>query len=166
MCREGVKTIKRKSPEEALSSLMRQCARAERSSGDALRLMYKWGVDPEHRAEVLKRLIADKFIDDRRYAEAYVREKLNLSGWGARKISSSLKAKNISDTIITEVLSQIDPSSTEERLRTKIERKIKSVKSKDKYDLKNKLIRYGISLGYDYSMTQSVVSQIITIEDE
>ncbi len=166
MCREGVKTIKRKSPEEALSSLMRQCARAERSSGDALRLMYRWGVDPEHRAEVLKRLIADKFIDDRRYAEAYVREKLNLSGWGARKISSSLKAKNISDTIITEVLSQIDPSSTEERLRTKIERKIKSVKSKDKYDLKNKLIRYGISLGYDYSMTQSVVSQIITIEDE
>ncbi|MFI3264418.1 MAG: regulatory protein RecX [Rikenellaceae bacterium] len=166
MCREGVKTIKRKSPEEALSSLMRQCARAEKSSGDALRLMYRWGVDPEHRSEVLERLIADKFIDDRRYAEAYVREKLNLSGWGTRKIASSLKAKKISDSIITEVLSQIDHSSTEERLRTKIERKIKIVKYKDIYDLKNKLIRYGISLGYDYSMIQNVVSQIITIEDE
>ncbi len=166
MRREAVKTARAKSPEEALSSLMRQCARAEKSSGDAMRLMSRWGVDREHRAGVLQQLISEKFIDDRRFAEAFVREKLNLSGWGARKIASSLKVKGISEGIVSEVLSDLDRDSMEERLFAKIERKARSVKYKDKYDFKSKLIRYGISLGYDYSMVLDSVSKIITIDDE
>lgn len=166
MRRETVKKPRTKSPEEALTSLMRQCARAEKSSGDAMRLMSRWGVTSEHRAGVLQQLIAEKFIDDRRFAEAFVREKLNLSGWGARKIASSLKVKGISDGIVSEVLSDLDRDSMEERLFAKIERKTRSVKYKDKYDFKSKLIRYGISLGYDYSMVLDSVSKIITIEDE
>lgn len=161
-----MKIFKAKSAEEALSSLMRQCARAEKSSGDALRLMARWGVEQERRAEVLERLIAEKFIDDRRYAEAYVREKLNLSGWGARKISSALKAKGIAQSIITESLSDLDRGSMSERLYAKIERKARTVKYKDQYDRKSKLIGYGMSLGYDYDMVLDAVSQIITIEDE
>ncbi len=166
MRREAVKTARAKSPEEALSSLMRQCAKAEKSSGDAMRLMSRWGLPSEQRVGVLQQLIAEKFIDDRRFAQAFVREKLNLSGWGERKIASSLKLKGISDGIISEVLSDLDRDSMEERLFAKIERKARSVKYKDKYDFKSKLIRYGISLGYDYSMVLDSVSKIITIDDE
>ena len=72
--------IKReKTAYEALASLMRLCARAERSSGDALRLMQNWGVSKNEQQEVLQRLINERFIDDRRYAEAFVREKIQLS---------------------------------------------------------------------------------------
>ncbi|MFR9502998.1 MAG: regulatory protein RecX [Rikenellaceae bacterium] len=166
MCREAVKKVKVKSAKQALESLMRQCARAEKSSGDALRLMRTWGVAEEHRQEILERLIADKFIDDRRYAEAYVREKINLSGWGARKIAASLKAKGVAASIISEALEDIDRSTLEERLESAVERKARGLKYKDKYDLKSKLIRYGLSLGYDYDMVLSVVSQKIKIEDE
>ena len=35
--------VKTKSPEQALASLMRLCSRAEKSSGDARRLMARWG---------------------------------------------------------------------------------------------------------------------------
>ncbi len=160
MRREGVKTFRAKSAEEALSSLMRQCARAEKSSGDALRLMSRWGVDPEKRSGVLERLVADKFIDDRRFAESYVREKLNLSGWGARKIAMTLKTKGVAESIISETLSKLDRDTMAERLLLKIERKAKTVKYKDKHDFKSKLVRYGISLGYDYDMVLDAVSQI------
>ncbi len=166
MRRETIKTVKTKSAEQALVSLQRQCARAEKSSGDAMRLMSRWGVDPAHRGEVLDRLITDKFIDDRRFAEAYVREKLNLSGWGARKIASSLRVKGISTSIIEELLSELDRSKLEERLDDKLSRKVRTVKYKDRYDLRNKLIRYALSLGYDYDMVQGVVSQHINIDDE
>ena len=64
----------KKSKEQALESLMRLCARAERSSGDAMRLMARWGVASSDRHEVLQRLLSERFIDDRRYAEAYIRE--------------------------------------------------------------------------------------------
>ena len=67
-----------KSPEQALAALMRLCARAERSSGDALRLMRTWGVAQEAQQKVLRELLDQRFIDDARYAEAFVREKMRL----------------------------------------------------------------------------------------
>ncbi|MFI3323539.1 MAG: regulatory protein RecX [Rikenellaceae bacterium] len=167
MRRERVtKPFRAKSAEEALASLMRQCARAEKSSGDAMRLMARWGVAEAERGEVLAQLIADKFIDDGRYAEAYVREKLNLSGWGVRKIATSLKVKGVAPSIIGEVLAEVDRESMSERLLGKVERKARTTKYKDQYDLKGKLIRYALSLGYDYDMALDAVSQIVTTEHE
>ena len=76
------KRVKRtKTAEQALISLMRLCSRAERSSGDAKRLMATWEVPLQDRAGVLQRLKAERFIDDERYAMAFVREKVNLNGW-------------------------------------------------------------------------------------
>ena len=81
--RQQKQTIQRdKTAEQALASLMRLCARAERSSGDAMRLMGTWGVPTQERGAVLQRLVKERFIDDRRYAAAFVREKINLSAWG------------------------------------------------------------------------------------
>ena len=54
---------------------MRLCARAEKSEGDARRLMRGWGVAEKDAEQVLGRLVRDRFIDDSRYAEAFVREK-------------------------------------------------------------------------------------------
>ena len=59
---------------------MRLCARAEKSQEDARRLMRGWGVAEKDAEQVLGRLVRDRFIDDSRYAEAFVREKLRLSG--------------------------------------------------------------------------------------
>ena len=50
-----------KTPQQALQSLMRMCARSERSSGDALRLMKRWGVADDEAKKVLARLQADRF---------------------------------------------------------------------------------------------------------
>ena len=150
-----------KTPEQALSSLMRLASRGEKSSGDALRLMSGWGVDPERRQEVLQRLIGDGFIDDRRYAAAYVREKTRLAGWGAYKIRRALAVKGISPEIIVEALGEIDGEAAERRLEQMLQRKASSVKSKDVYDLKGKLVRYGLSLGYDYDRVIPAVEKII-----
>ena len=59
-----------KTPDEALAALMRLCARAEKSEGDARRLMRGWGVAEKDAEQVLGRLVRDRFIDDSRYAEA------------------------------------------------------------------------------------------------
>ena len=47
--------------------------------------MQRWGVEPSARQGVLQKLLADRFIDDNRYAEAFVRDKIRLSGWGAAR---------------------------------------------------------------------------------
>ena len=124
-----------KTPDEALAALMRLCARAEKSEGDARRLMRGWGVAEKDAEQVLGRLVRDRFIDDSRYAEAFVREKLRLSGWGEYKI------------------------------RTALQRKARTVKYASQYELKTKLIRYGLSLGYDYEAVMDAASAMVRETD-
>ena len=112
-----------KTPEQALAALMRLCARAERSEEDARRLMTRWGVAPADRERVLERLRRDRFIDDARYAEAFVREKINLSGWGARKIADALHRKRIARETIERALAALDAGTARERLADLLRRK-------------------------------------------
>ncbi len=153
---------KSKSKEEALSSLMALCARAERSTGDARRLMMRWGVARDEQQGVIDRLIADRFLDDARYAAAYVRDKVNLSGWGAYKIERQLLQKGITKDIIEAELSTLNQESMQNRLITLLERRARTIKYSTKYQLRDKLIRYGASQGYDFDSLKEAVSQIVS----
>lgn len=156
------KRVKRtKTAEQALASLQRLCARAERSSGDALRLMATWEVPHDKRQEVLQKLLQDRFIDDRRYAEAFVREKTSLNTWGEYKIRTALRRKGISEQIINAALQQINPENNAERLTLRLERKVRSIKYENSYQLKTKLLRYGLSLGFPMEQVMASVEQVI-----
>lgn len=157
-----MRTKKSKTAEQALQSLMRECARSERSSGDALRLMKRWGVADEDAKRVLARLQADRFIDDGRYAEAFARDKLNLSGWGAYKIKSALRAKGVSKDIIEEVVApMIEEADMTERLEELMSRRMRTLKYKSPYDAKTKLIRFAASRGYDMEEAIECASKIV-----
>lgn len=160
------KPKKTKTAKQALSALMNLCSRGERSSGDALRLMRTWGVEQAEMQQVLDTLIAQKYIDDRRYAEAFVRDKMNFSGWGLFKISGGLNQKGISKEIASEVLGAIDTSELGDRLEQLLRKKMKSSRESDKYKLKTKLIRSGAAAGYDLGSVIDVVNRIIETEQD
>ena len=156
------RTKRTKTPQQALQSLMRMCARSERSSGDALRLMKRWGVADDEARKALSRLQAERFIDDRRFAEAFVRDKLNLSGWGAYKIKMSLRTKGVAREIIEEVVSQmIEATNMKERLEDIMQRKLRTLKYSSTYEAKTKLIRFAASRGYDIEEAVECASKIL-----
>lgn len=154
-----------KTPEQALASLMRLCARAEKSEGDARRLMRGWGIAERDAEAVLARLVRERFIDDGRYAEAFVREKVRLSGWGEFKIRTALQRKGIRREVIEAALLLIDRGAAGERLAGLLARKMRSVKYANAYELKTKLIRYGLSLGYDYEAVLDAASTLVKDTD-
>ena len=156
------RTKRTKTPQQALQSLMRMCARSERSSGDALRLMKRWGVADDEAHKVLARLQTERFIDDRRFAEAFVRDKLNLSGWGAYKIKMSLRTKGVAREIVEEVVSQmIEATNMKERLEDIMQRKLRTLKYSSTYEAKTKLIRFAASRGYDIEEAVECASKIL-----
>ena len=162
---DELKKKRTKTPDEALASLMRLCARAEKSEGDARRLMRGWGLVERDAQQVLDRLLRDRFIDDSRYAEAFVREKLRLSGWGEYKIRTALQRKGVRKETIDAALSQADRSGMGERLAQQLCRKARTVKYATQYELKTKLIRYGLSLGYDYEAVLDAASAMVRETD-
>lgn len=151
-----------KTPEEAFESLCRLCARAEKASGDALRLMRGWGLDEAQSRGVLDRLRRERFIDDSRYAASFVREKMRFSGWGAYKIRSALAAKRIDKSVIEAALSEFGPAdreSTAERLRSQLTRRMRAVRHDDPRKVRAALMRYALSLGYDYESAAECVEE-------
>ena len=152
---------KTKSAAEALQSLMRLCARGERSTGDAMRLMRTWGVPEGERQAVVDRLVAQRFIDNSRYAELYVREKSRLSGWGARKIAMQLRTKGVEKEIIAEALATIDSDEQSDRLAEKLRRKMRTTKAQSDYEMRGKLLRYALGLGYDYDDASTALDKIM-----
>ena len=129
-----------KSAEEALAGLMRYAARAERSSGDALRLMRRWNV-PE--------------------ADRDVREKSSLAGWGVHKIRAGLRAKGIPSDLVEEaVVREYETGAVADRLQELLDRKLRSV-SGTAYEVKGKLVRFGLSRGYDYDIVVEAASRAV-----
>lgn len=161
-----LKTRRTKSPEQALASLMRLCARAEKSSGDARRLMRNWQIGTEESQRILQTLIAQRFIDDERYAMAFVREKSNLGGWGAYKIRTALKRKEIDNSIIERALASINPEQSREQLRNRIARKERTTKAATPYEKRTKLIRYGMSLGYEFEAVREAVTELLKAQND
>ena len=162
MQQDELRKKKFKTPEQALAALMRLCARAEKSQEDARRLMRGWGLAERDAEGVLAKLVRDRFIDDARYAGAFVREKLRLSGWGEYKIRTALQSKRIDRALIDAALAEADRSGMDERLRRQLERKARTAKYTTQYELKTKLIRYGLSLGYDYETVVEAASGLVT----
>lgn len=155
-----------KTPEQALAALMRLCARAEKSTGDAMRLLRTWNVEQAARPEIVARLVEQRFIDDVRFAEAFVREKVRLSGWGAYKIRTALRGKGITAEVIEQALSQFGRDDMTARLTEQLQRKTRILKTSTLYELKTKLLRYGLSLGYDFEAVKDVLATLLKDTDE
>ena len=155
-----------KTPEQALTTLMALCAKAERSTDDARRLLRRWGVAEPDAEKVIGTLVAQRFIDDRRYAEAFVRDKMRFSNWGVFKIRSALNMRRIDRDIIAEVLDACSGEDSGRRLEETLRRKMRSIKAKDSYDRKVKLMRYGLSLGYEMEEVGDTVDKLIRSWEE
>ncbi|MCD8185284.1 MAG: RecX family transcriptional regulator [Rikenellaceae bacterium] len=150
-----------KSREEALKVLMDRCARAEICIADARRLLTRWSVEPEDQESILRELLKERFIDESRYAAAFVRDKLNFSRWGSRKISQALYQKRIPADIIRQAMEQATEVSMTDRLKTDLRRKNHAIKDEDTYKRKEKLLRFGVSRGYDYETVSETIEQIL-----
>ena len=133
-----------------LSSLQRSCVKREHCRQDIYRKALKAADgDLEAAQKMVEELVADRFVDDARYAAAFAREKASLSGWGRVKISYTLRGKGISREDIDAALQEVDEGSASERLE-KLLRSKWAVLQEDPYG-KIKLIKYTLTRGYEYN---------------
>ena len=138
-----------------------QCAKREYCAGDIRRkALGKLEWNREAAEEVVASLVADKFVDDARYASAFAREKSSLQGWGPVKIRFQLRAKGISDSDISAALEEIDAEKASARLEKLLANKWHSLQDDPQGRLK--LIKFALSRGYEYEEIESLIRQITT----
>ena len=126
------------------------CSRREYCTGDILRKLLRKGLDEKDAAVVLERLVRERYVDDARYARAFVRDKALLSGWGPRKIAFALSAKGISRETVEEAFGEVSPEDSEASMNRVLAAKWKTVSGSTDYERRNKLLRFALSRGYSY----------------
>lgn len=158
-------TSKIKSPEQALAALERTCARMERAISDVRRSLYRWGITATDEQDVIiARLIANGFVDQRRYASAYVRDKMIGGRWGVAKIRAALRAKGIERELIDEAIEQnIDGRQIKQRLEANIRKHYERERDRatSTYALRVKLFRRAASQGFEIEMINDIIDRLL-----
>jgi regulatory protein len=76
-----------------------------------------------------------------------------------------LRQKGVAQDIIAEALKLLDSDVELPRLVEKLRRKMRSTKYSSAYELRGKLLRYALSLGFDYDMAQRAVEESLAEQD-
>ena len=150
--------------EKVLPYLQNLCAKREYCRSEILKKA-ETALEGDRQAaqEMLDSLIADRFVNDARYAAAFARERSSLTGWGPDKIRYSLLMKGISKADIAAALEEVDPEAAGARMEKLITAKCKSLQG-DPF-IKFKLIKYALSRGYRYDDVAPAVDRILSSQD-
>jgi regulatory protein len=144
----------------ALDKAMAQCSHREFCCYDIRNKLSLWGVDNNDTEKIIGILISENFINESRYASAFVRDKFKYNKWGKVKIAAHLRAKKLPPDIIRPALDSIDNEQYNKLLRGLIEGHRKSFKAKNQFDLKAKLLRYGLSKGFESSLLYDLLNEM------
>ena len=136
------------SEEEMYARLVDWCNKAERCRGDLEQKMHRWGATREIMTRSIERLTKSNLFDDARFASAFVHDKSSLQRWGVRKIRMYLKAKSIADSLINTALEHINQEENFSNIRQLAAVKMKSIKGKNEYERKMKLIQFLMRKGF------------------
>jgi len=147
--------------QQAYQRLTALCARGEHCRHDLLEKMRQWGVSAEEQAEVTARLQRERYVDDERYARAFVHDKIHYNKWGRRKVEQALWAKHIDAHTAQAVLDEVDDREYVDILRPMLRQKRRSTKAGSEYELTMKLIKHALSRGF----TMDIIKQCIEVDD-
>mgnify|MGYP001032491233 CR=1 FL=1 len=136
-------------PEKALERLESLCARSEQASGELLRKLRSWGISGSKADEIISSLTDRRFVDDERFAGAFVRDKVRYARWGRRKIRQALYQKGIASEIISKALAEIDEDEYESVLAAILSAKARTAYDITTYEGRTQLYRHGLSRGFE-----------------
>lgn len=148
--------------QEAYLQLAALCAQAEHCQQEMRDKMRRWELDETVQNRIIDRLIKERYVDDERYARAFVKDKIRYNKWGRRKVQQALWMKRIDADIQQRVLDEIDEKEYLDVLRPLLKQKRKSIKAESDYELNQKLLRFALSRGFGFD----IIRQCLDVGEE
>ena len=147
--------------QEAYLQLAALCAQAEHCQQEMRDKMRRWELDEMVQNRIIARLVKERYIDDERYARAFVKDKIRYNKWGRRKVQQALWQKRIDSEIQQRVLDEIDEKEYLDVLRPLLKQKRKSIRAASDYELNQKLVRFALGRGFGFD----IIRQCLDVDD-
>lgn len=157
-------------PQQALERLQAQCSRAEHCTGQIRRKLLLWssrnrlsGKEPFSNGqmeEIVELLVKERFVDDARFADAYVRDKARFAKWGKLKVMYNLRNLGVGDAIIKEALDGNSHLFDDGMLEELLEKKWSQMKVGEPLDKRReKLLRFALGRGFEYDRIMRAIKE-------
>lgn len=153
-------------PAQAANRAAALCARCEQAPGEIREKLLKWGLSVADASQVLRQLTEQGFIDERRYARAFVKDKFMFNGWGRIKIAHQLRQKGITAEVIDEATGTLDEDNYRDRLVELLRAKWRTVKAREPRAAWAAMMRFAVSRGFETSIAAECVKQVTRIDAE
>ena len=124
------------------------CARAEHCAADVRRKLYEWGA-PAEIAESIEEILYERdFLNDARFCNAYVHDKVEYQRWGRLKIQAGLRTLQLPESEIAKALDSIEENSYFSNLRKLLQER--------RSDSEDKRLRFLLQRGFIYEEIKKI----------
>ncbi len=148
------------SESKALSRMANLCARREYCVFDIETKLKRYNLDKETIKKIITRLIKEKYIDEVRYTRGFIKDKIRFNRWGKTKIEFALRQKRVPEDIVAEAFLEYTDEELNNSLQDLLQAKWKTIKGDSDYEKRNKLIRFGLSKGFDMNNILKCIKNI------
>jgi regulatory protein len=124
------------------------------------------GFNPQLIDNAISILKERKYLDDERYCEMFINDKINISKHGVRKIKEALYYKGIDKEIIEEKIKSISAESEEERALLLGEKKLLNIKENDNRKKMAKLSNYLLGKGFEYETVNRALRKLLNADND
>lgn len=136
------------------------CSLSEHCKEDVFRKLEQWGAPVDSYESIMLHLEKEKFVDEQRYAIAFVRDKYRFNQWGKIKIAQALKMKHIPSEAVALAMQEIDENEYLAILTLLLQKKMPSIKAANPYERNGKLIRFAAGHGYGMAEILQCIRQL------
>ncbi|MCQ2083134.1 MAG: RecX family transcriptional regulator [Bacteroidaceae bacterium] len=134
------------------------CAGAEHCCSEVRSMLERHNVPAAGIDGILESLQKDGFINESRYAEAFVSDKLRFAHWGRRKIGLALKMKRIDQALVAEALEGIDMETYLEVMKQVVKSCYRQAKAPTQYARNMKTLKSVASRGFEPELARKFLA--------
>lgn len=144
----------------ALNDALNFLSYRQRSEKEVYDSLKRKGYAEENIEKVILSCKDKSYINDKNFAEAFMRDKVNLNKFGPERIKHELRLKGVSRNIINEVI-DFDRSDQYELAKEIADKKIYSYRNDDKKAIYRKMSGFLQRRGFSYDIISKVVKEIL-----
>lgn len=147
--------------DEAQKRIERYCIYQERCHKEVTQKLIEMKMIPEARDHIMVHLLKHDFLNEERYAKAFVRGKFRIKKWGKQRLQRALKQKDINNTIISIALNEIDEDDYVQTFNDLAEKKLTSINETNRLKRRKKLSDFLLYRGWESHLVYDKLRELI-----
>lgn len=149
---------------EIKNKIEHYCAYQERCHEEVISKLKSLKIPIDQIDEYVAYLIENNYINEERFACAFVRGKHGIKKWGKIRLINELKLRKISKFIIDKALKEIPPETYSTTFNTLAEKEWNSIKESNIQKKKRKFCDFLLRKGYESSLIFEKMEELESLD--